>query len=61
MKAVANKKSQLRQINITVDPTLDDKYGDKVLFPEKVARAKAFLEKNGLPGGWGTVKPRQEE
>ena len=61
MKAVVNKKSQLRQINITVDPTLDDKYGDKVLFPEKVARAKAFLEKHGLPESWGTVKPREEE
>lgn len=61
MKAVLNKKNRLRQINTTVDPTLDQKYGDKVLFPEKVARAKAFLEKNGLPEGWGEFKPRQEK
>ena len=61
MKVLAIKKSKLRQATITVDPTLDEKYGDKVLFPEKVAQAKAFLEKHGLPEGWGTFKPRQEE
>lgn len=61
MKATTNEKSKLRQTNVTVDPSLDDKYGDKVLFPEKVAKAKAFLGKNGLPEGWGAFKPRQEE
>lgn len=61
MKATVNKKSKLHQINITVDPALDNKYSDKVLFPEKVAKAKAFLKENGLPEGWGSFKPRQEE
>ncbi|GAB3024724.1 hypothetical protein [Spirosoma pulveris] len=60
MKAVATKKNKLPQISLIVDSALEDKYENKVLFPEKVARAKAFLEKNGLPEGWGTVKPRQE-
>ncbi|ADB42320.1 hypothetical protein [Spirosoma linguale] len=61
MKAVATKKTKLRLISLTVDPALADKYESKVLFPEKVAKAKAFLEKNGLPEGWGTFKPSQEK
>lgn len=61
MKAIAKKPVVFDNSKMTVKPELDEKYKDKVLFPEKVARAKAFLEKNGLPKGWGTVKPRQEE
>lgn len=56
-----NKMSDFKAINVTVDATLDEKYGDKILFPEKVARAKASLEKNGLPEGWGTFEPRETE
>ena len=49
MKATDKKPVILNNLKMTVDPTLDEKYGDKVLFPEKVARAKAFLEKMVCP------------
>ena len=35
-------------INVQIDKRLND-YTDKVLFPEKVARANQFIEKFGLP------------
>ena len=35
-------------INVQVDKRLNV-YSNKVLFPKKVEKAKAFLEKNGLP------------
>jgi hypothetical protein len=35
-------------INVQIDKRLND-YSDKVLFPEKVARANQFIEKAGLP------------
>jgi hypothetical protein len=35
-------------INVQIDKRLND-YSDKVLFPEKVARANQFIEKVGLP------------
>ena len=35
-------------INVQIDKHLND-YTDKVLFPEKVARANQFIEKFGLP------------
>lgn len=61
MKAIAEKTVILDSSKMTVNPELDEKYRDKVLFPEKVARAKAFLEKHGLPEGWGTFKPCEKE
>lgn len=61
MKATAPKIVIFESSKMTVKPELDGRYRDKVLFPEKVAQAKAFLEKHGLPEGWGTFKPRQEK
>jgi hypothetical protein len=36
--------------HIQIDPRLDE-YNDKILFPEKVEKAKAVMSKVGLPKG----------
>jgi len=38
------KEIQKMNNNITVDPSLDTKYKGKVLFPEKLERAKKHFE-----------------
>ncbi len=45
-KTSENKETII--INVQVDRQLNV-YSNEVLFPKKVERAKAFLEKNGLP------------
>ena len=45
-KTSENKETII--INVQVDKHLNA-YSNEVLFPKKVERAKAFLEKNGLP------------
>jgi len=39
--------------NITVDPSLDEKYAGKTFCPKKLEKAKETLAKHGLPKGWG--------
>ena len=50
-------KPELLQSGLTktvIDPTLEEKLGNRSLFPEKLARANEDLKKYGLPkdGQW---------
>ncbi len=41
----------IRNPVVTIDKSLD-KYNGVVLFPEKLAKAKAIIEKGGFPPGF---------
>jgi hypothetical protein len=44
METRTSKHATMRQhLSVSVDASLDEKYEGKILFPEKVARAKASL------------------
>lgn len=57
MKAATIKRVPRESPEITVDPHLDEIFEGKVLFPEKLARANAFLAKHPLPEHLKKRKP----
>lgn len=52
MKATTKEQRTLKRSSALVNPALDAKYAGKVLFPEKLEQAKAFIAEKGLPKGW---------
>jgi hypothetical protein len=54
MKTATAKKMESGLTKTVIDPTLEEKLGNRVLFPEKLARANEDLKKYGLPkeGQW---------
>jgi len=38
--------------DVVIDDTIDEKYKDKVLFPDKLARDNEALKRLGLPNGF---------
>ena len=49
MKTDTQKPIKQKVLDITTDPRLDELFDSKVLFPEKLAQANAFLAKHPLP------------
>ncbi len=59
MKATTKTPNVVKSSMMTMNPKLDAKYEGKVLFSEKLAQAKDFLGKKGLPKGWGEFKEKK--
>lgn len=46
-----NRKKKFKEMtsNIRVDPSLDEKYGNEIIFKEKHEKAKEMLKKHPIP------------